>query len=568
MKVKRLFYQLFIIKHGRVELFFIMSVLTSFLLYPNPYAGALCAFLLPMVFIKKKTGALIALFILILHLFTSNALLITGEKSSDNSKHLYSTTSGTLVTEQELSIGDIVIGGYEKQIYSGEESGRFARGYFIGDEVSFRLHTPFIGWILEKRQLMSDTLFARTGGELRLTQGIVLGDKQYLTNDTINKFQLTGLGHLLAISGLHVGLYTMVVYFLFGFMPRKLRLIPAGLILLLLIPFTGFKVPVLRAGLIGFSIVTAKFLDYSADVRKLLLFFAGVFILISPSMVVSPSFLLSFSAVYGLLHLDQLKYPKVLAPVAVGLVATVFIIPAGTATFGTFNVSSVVTTPVLIPLLSIQVICFLVYLVIPSLSVAPLILLENIHLGLIDFFANWFGGFFTLYKAEIGWALAMALFLFICIRLRIMWFALLLLVVPYIPVKTAEGGYFPNMGRSKGFVVVDENVHVFYKGHHGDFVYRFLPYLAEIGVKSADKGTIDIYGEDNIFIPVREHSADYGWVCVNILDESCKAVYHTRSDTYGCDDDMVHILYKNRCSDGKTYLLYKTGDLKIDNPSK
>lgn len=566
--MKRLFYQIFIVKHGRVELFFILSILTSFAFYPSRFAGALFAFALPFGFIRRKRGVLIGLIVLCLYLFASNALLITGEKSSDKDKRLYTTTSGTLVTAQALSAGDIVIGGYEKQKYSGEAEGRYARGYFVSDVELYSIHLPFIGGILENRQELSDKLFAVTGGALRLTQGIVLGDKQYLEDDVIDKFQLTGLGHLLAISGLHVGLYTMVVYLIFGFLPYKLRLIPAGLVLLLLIPFTGFKIPVLRAGLIGFAIITAKFFDYTSDVRKLLLFFAGLFILISPSMLASPSFLLSFSAVYGLLHLDQLKYPKFMAPVAVGLVATLFIIPAGTATFGTFNISSVVTTIFLIPVLSAQVICFLIYLIFPSMSLAPMILLEKIHLWMIDIFAGAFAPFFTLYKAHIGWALAMAFFLFLCTRLRLMWLALVLLAVPYIPSDVEMGGYFPNLGRSKGFVVVDDRVHVFYKGHHGDFVYGFLPYLAEIGVKRADTGTIDIYGGENIFIPVGEVSEDYGWVCVNSLDESCKAVYHTRSNTYGCDEDRVHILYKNRCADENTYLLYETGDLKIDNPSK
>jgi len=566
--MKRLLYQLFIMKHGKVELFFILSVLTSFAFYPSRFAGGLFAFVLPFAFIRRKRGILIGIIIFMLYLFASNALLITGEKLSGGDKHLYTTTSGTLVTEQALSVGDIVVGGYKKQKYSGEAEGRYSRGYFVAEGEMYSLHMPFVGGILENRQKMSDKLFAVTGGALRLTQGIVLGDKQYLENDVKDKFQLTGLGHLLAISGLHVGLYTMVVYLIFGFLPYKLRLIPAGLVLLLLIPFTGFKIPVLRAGLIGFAIITAKFFDYTSDVRKLLLFFAGLFILISPSMLASPSFLLSFSAVYGLLHLDQLKYPKFMTPVAVGLVATLFIIPAGTATFGTFNISSVLTTIVLIPVLSAQVICFLIYLIIPSLSLAPMVLLEKIHLWLIDIFAGAFGPFFTLYKAHIGWALAMALFLFLCTRLRLMWLALVLLAVPYMPSDVERGGYFPNLGRSKGFVVKDDKVHVFYKGHHGDFVYGFLPYLAEIGIKSADVGTINIYGGENIFMPIKEVSEDYGWVCVNSLDERCKAVYHTRSNTYSCDDDRVHILYKNRCADENTYLLYETGDLKIDNPSK
>lgn len=567
-RVKKLLYQLFIIGQGRVELFFVLCVFSAYVLYPSVYAGSFSAFALPVYFIKKKKGVVIGFAVLLLYLLAAGTLLVTGEKESNGSKNLYSTTAGTLVVSQKLLPGDIVFGAYKMRKYAGEPEGRFARGYYISDVELRRISVPLLRSILHVRQSVSEKLFYSTGGELRLTQAVMLGDKQFLTQETKDKYLLTGLGHLLAISGLHVGLYAMVCYFIFGFLPRKLRLIPAGLMLLLLIPFTGFKIPVLRAGLLGFCIVVAKFVDFSTDVRKLLLFFAGIFILVSPSMIVSPSFLLSFSAVYGLLHLNDLKYPKFLTPVMVGIVATVFIIPAVSAAFGSFNISSIISTPFLVPVISAQVICFLLYLALPSLSLEPIILLEKVHLLFIDVFAEKLGFVFTMYKAEILWAAAMMFFLYACARLRMLWLSFVLLLIPYIPAHVEKGGYFPNMGRSKGFVVVDDKVHIFFKGHHGDFLYRFIPYLAELGVEAADRGTIDIYGSENIFIPVKVTSEDYGWICVNRLDEECKAVYHTKSNSYGCDDDRVHILYKNKCSTGKTYLLSDTGDLIIDNPSE
>lgn len=563
--MKKLIYQLFIVEYGKVEIFFLLSVFTSFAFYPNYFAGAISAFFLPLFFIRKKSGIIISLAILGLYLFASSALLITGEKQGNGGKHLYSTTSGTLVTEQKLNAGDVVFGKIDKRTYSGEGDSRFARGYNIADEELSVMSVPLLSGVLSFRQRLSDEFFEKTGGELRLTQGIMLGDKQYLENGTKDKYLLTGLAHLLAISGLHVGLYAMVCYFLFGFLPYKLRLIPAGLMLLLLIPFTGFKIPVLRAGLIGFSIVTARFLDFSTDYRKLLLFFAGIFVLVSPSMIASPSFILSFSAVYGLLYMNQLRLHRYFTPFTVGLVSTAFILPASSALFGSVNVSSVITTPILIPVVSAQLICFLIYLIAPSIALEPLILLEKIHLWLMDVFAGYFDVAFTLYKTELIFSLLMFLFLYLCVRLRIMWFAMLVLLIPHIPTKPQDGAYFPNMGRSKGFVVVADKTHIFYKGHHSDFMYRFIPYLAKIGVESADTGTINVYGSDNIFIPIAEEGEDYGGVCVNSVDETCKAIYHTRSNSYKCDDDRIHILYKNRCVTDNTYLISKTGDLVIEN---
>jgi len=566
--MKRHIYQLFVLGMGRVEIFFSACVMSAFIFYPNSFAGALSAFSIPLFFIRKRSGFVVSAAVIVLYLFALNALLVTGVKSAEGSKRILATTGGTLVTHQNLSPGDIVIGGFYKKRYSGEDTGRFSRGYNVAEEDGYSFSLPVIRSILEYRQELSDRLFFTSGSDLRLTQGIVLGDKKYLEDETKDKYFLTGLGHLLAISGLHVGLYAMVFLFVFSFLPFKLRLLPTGLLLLMIIPFTGFKVPVLRAGLIGFAAVTAKFFDYSADFRKLLLFFAGLFILVSPSMIVSPSFLLSFSAVYGLLHLRQIKTHRYLTPFMVGVVATVFIIPASAVSFGSFNISSIVSTPFLVPVLSMQVITFLIYLIFPSVSLEPLILLEEIHLKVIDIFADHLGFMFTLYKAEIFWALLMALFLFLAVRVRALLLTVVLLVIPYLPKNIDYGGYFPNMGAAKGFVVIDEKSHVFYKGSHGDFLYRFLPYLAELGIRKFDRGTVNIYGTDNIFLDIREPREDYSWVCVNSLDEKCKAIYHTRSDSYKCDDDRVHILYKNRCETDKTYLLSKTGDIRFEDKSK
>jgi competence protein ComEC len=564
----RKIYQIFVMGNGRVEIFFALSVLASVLTYPNVYAGAFVSAFLPFIFIRKRYGAVLALAVLALHLFAANSLLITGVKSEDSGKLVYTTTGGTLVTAQSLTPGDMLFGGYSKRAYAGEEEGRYSGGYNIADRSGYVLRLPVAGGILGVRQELTDRMFRDSGGLLRLTQGVVLGDKKYITPEVSDMFFQTGLGHLLAISGLHVGLYAMLVYFVTAYLPYKLRLVLVSLVLLALIPLTGFKIPVLRAGLIGICVALAKIADYKTDTKKLLFFMAGIFILISPPMVASPSFLLSFSAVYGLLNLDRIKAHRYLMPIFVGLAASAFIIPASSVLFGTHNISSVFSTPLVVPILSAQVITAVLYFAMPSLFLEPLILLEKLHIAVVDLFADHLGFMFTLYKTELFWAFMMGVFLILCVRLRVFWLSFALLFVPYLPQNVADGGYFPNMGRSKGFVVKDEKVHIFFRGDHGSFVYDFMPYLAEIGVSRADTGRIEIFGSDNIFIPIDSQSDDFGWVCVNKVDENCKAVYHTKSDSYKCDDGLIHVLYKNKCRTEKTFLLAETGDIRIENKSE
>ena len=125
-----------------------------------------------------------------------------------------------------------------------------------------------------------------------------------------------------------------------------------------------------------------------------------------------------------------------------------------------------------------------------------------------------------------------------------------------------------SMKRSKAFVVMDDKVHVFYQGTYGDFKYKFLPFLAEKGIAKADTGTVRIYNGENRLLHIESETPDYGGVCVNEVDEKCKAVYHTRSNTYDCDDEgRVHLLYNNKKECKNMYLLKFMGDLSFDEDS-
>lgn len=561
-------YKIFINSEHQVEIFMITCVLSSFIFYPNRFAVLASSFIIPLIFIRKKRGLFIASMILLLTFVSQNGLMVIELKSAEKDKFVYRTTKGTLISPQEFKNGEVVIGSFRKQHYAGGETGRFARGYYFLERVKVSFVIPPAEKLLDLRSELSEKMFADSAGRLSLTQALTVGDRSFLSNEMRNDFIYTGLGHMLAVSGLHVGLYAGMIFFAFSLLPMKFRLIPIIASLIILIPLTGFKIPVLRAGLLGIAISTAKFIDYETDLRKLLLFFCGIFILISPPMVSDPSFLLSFSAVYGLVHMRYIKSPSWAIPIMVGLVATAFITPATSVIFGTFNISSVISTIFVVPILSMQIVTFIIYLIFPKISIEPMVMLENIHLKLVSIFADNTEAFFTMFRADIWILLFMIIYLLFCLRYKSLTATFLLLFIPYLPSTPQKGWYFPNMGKSKGFVVVSDKTYIFYKGDSFGFAYKFVPYLSSIGISEADEGTITIYGGENRFIKIKNVSENYGGICVNRVDENCDAVYHTRSHSYKCDDELTHIIYKNRCKTEKTYILNESGDLYIEHKSE
>jgi len=570
----------------KTEIFFALSVLSALAFYPAEVPMLIAAFLLPAIFIGKRTGIAVGLFTAALAYILSGHILITEIKKPEGDKWLYKTTWGSLLAPAGFQPGDILSGKFSKKTYSFLKEGRFSAGYYIADRIDKKTSVPFIQSILLKREDLSDSLYFASGGKAVLTQALTLGDRRYISPSMNDLFIVTGLGHLLSVSGMHVAVLAGMLYFVFGFLPRKLRLIPMIMSMLLLMPFTGFTVTVCRAALFGLAIMGAKLLDYRTDTGKLLLFTAGMFVLITPSMLGDISFIFSFSAVLGLVYLPQIK-SSFWGGIAVGLAASAFIMPAAAAVFGMFNPSSVISTVLLTPVVALQMACFGLFCIFPQQSVAPILFLDEVHMAVVKFFSDYSGFFYQVYKPDKYIIAAMIVFLLYTLYRRQVLAACVLLMLPYLPADRAakpiettvtkaqtsasqpqnslRGAYFMGYQRSKAFLILDGKVRVFFKGTYGDFKYKFVPFLTEKGISKADTGTVIIYNGENHLLKIAEENEDYGGVCVNETREDCKAVYHTRSNTYTCDDDKsVHILYNNDRNCRDMILLKHTGDIVLD----
>jgi competence protein ComEC len=570
----------------KTELFFVLSVLSAVAFFPSEKAMLIFAFALPAVFIGRRVGIVIGLLTAVAAYLLAGHLLITEIKKTDGEKWLYKTTWGSLLAPAGFQPGDFLSGEFRKKTYSFLKEGRFSAGYYIAERIDKKTSVPFIKSILLKREELSDSLYYSTGGKMTLTQALTLGDRRYIPQTMNDLFLVTGLGHLLSVSGMHVAVLAGMLFFLFSFLPPKLRLIPMIISMLLLMPLTGFTVTVCRAALFGFFIMTAKLLDYRTDTGKLLLFAAGMFVLLTPSLLGDISFILSFSAVLGLVYLPNIRN-NLLASIAVGLAASAFIMPAAAAVFGMFNISSVISTIILSPVVALQMAVFGIYCFFPEHSLPPLLFLEDVHMLIVKFFSDHSDFYYQVYKPDKYVIAFMILFLLYTLVRRRVLAASILLLLPYLPADKAprtvettvsrvekpaeakqnirKGAFFMGYQRSKAFVVLDGKVHIFFKGTYGDFKYKFVPFLTEMGISKADTGTINIYNGENYLVKIENEGEDYGGVCVNETKDDCKAVYHTRSNTYDCEDDKrAHILYNNDRDCRNMFLLKKTGDIVLD----
>ncbi|QKG84978.1 DNA internalization-related competence protein ComEC/Rec2 [Kroppenstedtia pulmonis] len=136
-----------------------------------------------------------------------------------------------------------------------------------------------------------------------LVRGMILGERKEVPFETENDFQVLGLVHLLAISGLHVGVFTGFSYLLLTTMGLTRE--KASACLLLLLPLyallTGAGAPVVRASVMaGLGLVAAMFRRWNDSLS----FWgaAALFMLWwNPYQLFEAGFQLSFSVTLALL---------------------------------------------------------------------------------------------------------------------------------------------------------------------------------------------------------------------------------------------------------------------------
>lgn len=207
-----------------------------------------------------------------------------------------------------------------------------------------------------------------------ILQGILLGDKKIVPYEIRELFQETGIVHILAVSGLHVGLISL---FFLTFAKKILcfsekyayifTLVFVGIYALI----TGLKPSVMRASLMIASLIIAPlFYRRSSSINNL--FLAALILLVfNPKMIYNLGFQFSFIATLGILMIVPIlgKFSKnkwlkgVIAISGVSLAAWLFILPVLLYHFHKVSLIALVLNILVVPLVGIIVWCgFITYL--------------------------------------------------------------------------------------------------------------------------------------------------------------------------------------------------------------
>lgn len=198
-----------------------------------------------------------------------------------------------------------------------------------------------------------------------LVRGMILGEREAVDLHVERQFATLGLLHLLAISGLHVGIVVGLCYG--GLKWVGLTRERAAVMTMLFLPFyallTGAAPPVIRATIVGALVLLAVVLRRWKDSVHFLALAAIAMLLINPYWLFTASFQMSFIITFGIIvgvpALSQ-SIPKVPAfikqTVAVTLVAQLCSFPLIIYYFNEFSLLSGLANFLIVPVVSLVVI--------------------------------------------------------------------------------------------------------------------------------------------------------------------------------------------------------------------
>lgn len=212
---------------------------------------------------------------------------------------------------ETVTPGDRIYGTFRMRYtaFGGQEDPTFHKGegifllaYPAGDYAVTPLQTRDIRYLpaflrntLE--ELLSKIFPADTAP---FAKALLLGNGSELDYDTLSDFSVTGIRHVIAVSGLHVAMLFSFLGALTG--KRKLPMVLIGApVLLLFAAMVGFSPSVVRACIMQFMVLLAILLNREYDTLTALAAAVLAMLVINPLTVTSVSFQLSVTSMGGMI---------------------------------------------------------------------------------------------------------------------------------------------------------------------------------------------------------------------------------------------------------------------------
>jgi len=234
-------------------------------------------------------------------------------------------------------------------------------------------------------------------------KALILGDKELIPEKILDSFSKTGIIHVLAVSGLHVGfilLMCVTIFNLFRF-NNYIRTFLTIVTLIFYTLLTESHPPVLRAAIMSSLYLLSVNLERKTQPFNIIGFAGLILIMINPNNLFSLSFILSFTAISSIIYFynklinlqiyvtiknDHPFYAKLVSTMFVSASALIGTLPVSAYYFNRVPLMSIIVNLFAIPLTALIVVLSFITIFFSTFS----LFVASIYAGIVDVLVSFF----------------------------------------------------------------------------------------------------------------------------------------------------------------------------------
>jgi competence protein ComEC len=294
-------------------------------------------------------------------------------------------------------------------------------------------------WFLSLREKIRQKIFSiLSGDEAAIAAAFLIGDQHQISKESATEIRNSGLSHLLSISGFHLSLAGAIFfislrfalarneYLALHFDLKKIAAAVAIFAVYFYLKLAGSPLPAQRAFLFVFCALLALLFSEKLDAKRATMFGALLLILLSPYVIFSVSFQLSFAAILVLVNFSKPGRNYFWQIILLSILIQIATIPFLMHHFRNLSLLGFVANVLAIPLVSflIMPLGFLALFLMPIDPLIPLVkpalLLMNTGIIGLEKIANFVSGisyshFTSPWLPSSGLAIAIFGLLLICL---------------------------------------------------------------------------------------------------------------------------------------------------------
>ena len=233
--------------------------------------------------------------------------------------------------------------------------------------------------------------------------GLILGDTTYIEDTTKEAFRNSNMGHILAVSGMHITYIIIgIVIFFNKISGKKIANIISVIILIFYIIITGYSPSIIRACSMVIIMLIGKIINRKSDIWTSLAISLFIILIYNPFLITNIGLQYTYLGTLGIVLLNKNivkllktknhpKESKIKKLIAVSISVQLFILPITLFHFNTFGIYFLITNLLLSFIIGPVIILGFIFLLFSIINLPLISILSiplNIGIKIIVFISN------------------------------------------------------------------------------------------------------------------------------------------------------------------------------------